>query len=224
MAERLSGRRQPRDLRAQRAISRASLWFVNLIERLGLARIRWSGLERLKKRPMLIVANHPSLIDTPLLSSRLPQLDLIVSEEWGRNPFFRRTAAAANYLRVERGAAVVQDAAERLRAGRCVAIYPEGSRTPPEGLRPFHRGAAHVAMAAGVDLVPVVIRVSPRTLMKGQPWNHMPERTPEWKIEVGEPIRPSNYLDGSETRPVAARRLTAALQEYFEKEWSRRDG
>lgn len=224
LAARFDAKAEPADLRAQRAVRRASMQLLRLAERLGLLRCHWEGLERLGRGPALLVVNHPSLIDTPLLASRFPQLDLIVSPEWSESFFFRRVTTAANYLRTDRGPAVVRDAARRLRAGRCVAIYPEGSRTPPDGLRPFHRGAAHVALEAGVDLLPIVIRVTPRTLMKGQPWYHEPERTPEWHVEVGEAIRPADYLDGSESRPVAARRLTAILQEHFEKRWSRGDG
>jgi len=215
------GRAEPADLRAQRAIHRVSRRLLRLMEALDLARVHWVGAEALDRRPLLVVANHPSLIDTPLLSSRMPEADFIVKEEWGRNPFFRDAVAAAGYLRVERGARVVADAVARLRAGRSVVVYPEGSRTPPEGLRPFQRGAAHIALEAGCDLVPVLIQVTPRTLLKGDPWTQRPERTPEWRVEVGEPIRPWDHLDGSESRPVAARKLTAVLRDYFDKRWDR---
>jgi 1-acyl-sn-glycerol-3-phosphate acyltransferase len=208
------------DLRVQRTIHLGSRSFVWLMQRLGLVRIHWRGVETLRRRPLLVVANHPSLIDTPLLTCCMPQADFIVKAEWSENPFLRNAASTSGYLRAERGADVVRDAAERLRAGRSVVIYPEGARTPPEGLRRFRRGAAHVALEAGCDLLPVFIRVSPRTLMKGQRWTHVPDRTPDWRIEVGEPIHPADHLDGSESRPLAARRLTAIMQELFEKRWT----
>lgn len=215
--------RPPHDaeVRAQRTVHAASRSFVRLLELLDVGRVRWRGTETLARRPRLVVANHPSLIDTPLLTSCMPQADFVVSPEWSRNFFLRRAAAAAGYLRADRGASVVRDAAERLRAGRSVVIFPEGSRTPAQGLRRFQRGAAHIALEAGCELLPVLIRVSPRTLMKGQRWNDLPERTPQWEVTVGEPIRPSEHLRGDEPRPLAARRLTAILQEYFEKRWER---
>jgi 1-acyl-sn-glycerol-3-phosphate acyltransferase len=221
LAARLARREEDADLRAQRLIQRASHSFVRLSQALGAIRVCWHGAERLERRPILVVANHPSLIDTPLLTSRMPQADFVVSPEWSRNPYLRRAAAAAGYLRADRGADVVDDAVARLRAGRSVVIFPEGSRTPREGLRRFQRGAAHIALRAGCDLVPVLIQVTPRTLMKGQRWSDLPDRTPEWRIEVGEPIRPAEHLDGSESRPLAARRLTAVLRDHFEKRWDR---
>ena len=68
------------------------------------------------------------------------------------------------------GAHAVRHAVERLRAGHSVVVYPEGTRTPAEGLRPFQRGAAHIALRAGCDVVPVCITVTPRALMQGQGW------------------------------------------------------
>jgi 1-acyl-sn-glycerol-3-phosphate acyltransferase len=217
LAGRLVGRPDGDDVRAQRAIHHGSRLFVWIMESLDLLRIRVRGVERLRAGPRLVVANHPSLIDTPLLMRHMPQADFVVSPEWRRNPWLRAAASAAGYLRSEGGDAVVTQAAARLRAGRSVVIYPEGTRSPSGVLGRFQRGAAHIALESGCELLPVVIRVTPRTLTKGQRWSDIPDRRPEWEIEVGDCIDPRKHLDGSEPRPVAARRLTAVLAEYFEK-------
>lgn len=240
--DRLRGRREAADLRAQRVAHLASRSFVWLLERMGCIRVEWRGVEALRRGPRLVVANHPSLIDTPLLTACMPQADFVISPAWSRNPFLRRAIRAADYLRADRGPRVVGDAVARLRAGRSVVIYPEGSRTPPEGLRPFHRGAAHIALAAGCDILPVVIRVSPRTLMKGEPWYAAPAFLPRFVVEVGEPIRLADHgladlaaadvaaadagragrgagAAGRSGRALAARRLTGILQAHFETRW-----
>jgi len=217
---RLRGDAEPPDLAAQRIAQRGSQSFIRLMERLGLLRVHWSGAERLRAGPFVVVANHPSLIDTPLLTSRMPQADFVVSPGWSENPFLRRAVAQTGYLRTDRGArALLREAVARLRAGRSVVIFAEGSRTPAEGLRPFQRGAAHIALASGRDLLPVSIRVAPRTLMKGQSWAHTPERTPEWHVEVGEPLRPAELVGAIGDRRLAAQRLTGILQDYFERRW-----
>ena len=171
--------------------------------------------------PVVIVANHPSLIDTPILLSVLPQADLIVNAAWGENPFLRGCVRGAGYLRAEHGAVMVRHAIERIGEGRTLVVYPEGSRTPPEGLRAFERGAAQIALLAGCDIVPVVISVHPRTLMKGQAFADVPDQCPEWRVEVGQPIHPADYARAGEGSSAAARRITVALQEHFEKRWER---
>jgi 1-acyl-sn-glycerol-3-phosphate acyltransferase len=208
-------------LRTQRLIHLFCRSFIACICRvMRLGQLEWIGAEALLRGPVLVVANHPSLIDTPLLLTRLPQADFIVSPDWTRFGLLRPIIDAAGYLRVEDGAAVVQEAVERLRAGHSVVVYPEGSRTPPDGLRPFQRGAAHIALRAGCDIVPVHIGVKPRALMQGQDWTDYPLENPVFRIEVGEPIRPS-LAAGAGGRALAARRLTGVLEEHFEKRWER---
>lgn len=207
--------------RAQRFVQLFCRSFVAFSARvLRVIDVKWVGAEALDRGPVLIVANHPSLIDTPLLLTRLAQADFIVSPDWLRLSWLRGVITAADYMRSEDGAAVVRESVARLRAGRSVVIYPEGARTPPEGLRPFQRGAAHIALAAGCDIVPITIHVSPRALMRGDRLADFPLAKPTWRIEVGEPIRPEPARAG-EPRTVAARRLTGVLEEHFAKRWER---
>jgi 1-acyl-sn-glycerol-3-phosphate acyltransferase len=209
------------ELRTQRVVHRFCRSFAALIGPvMRLVDLQWIGSEALARGPVLVVANHPSLIDTPLLLAQMPQADFIVSPDWLRAGWLRPIVGAAGYLRAEDGAAVVRQAVERLRAGRSVVVYPEGSRTPPEGLRPFQRGAAHIALRAGCDVLPVLIRVAPRALMQGERWTDFPLENPLFRIEVGEPIRPAPPAQG-EGRALAARRLTGLLEEHFEKRWER---
>jgi 1-acyl-sn-glycerol-3-phosphate acyltransferase len=208
------------ELGAQRAIHRGMRIWLRLARVCRLARASVAGADRLRGG-VVVVANHPSLIDTPILLGVMPQADLVVNASWGDNPFLRRCVDGAGYLRVEHGAVMVRHAIERLRAGRTLVVFPEGSRTPPEGLRTFERGAAQIALLAGCDILPAVIHVRPRTLMKGQPFADVPAHCPVWHVEVGEPIHPGDYVRSGEGTSAAARRITAALQDYFEKRWER---
>lgn len=207
--------------RTQRVVHRFFRTFITFMMRvMSIGRVEWINAAALARGPALVVVNHPSLIDTPLLGTRLPQADFIVGPEWMRNGWMRRAIERAGYLAAEDGPAIIAAAAERLRAGRTVVVYPEGSRSTAEGLRRFQRGAAHIALEAGCDIVPVVLHVTPRVLMKGQPWLDYPRENPVWRVEVGDPIHlPTPVAD--EGRALAARRLTGVLEEYFEKRWER---
>jgi len=195
--------------------------FMVVMERVTrVCEVQWVNAEALARGPALVVVNHPSLIDTPLLGSKLPQADFLVGREWMSNRWMQRAIVATGYLNATDGSAVIRTAAERLRAGRTVVIYPENSRSPLEGLRPFQRGAAHIALEVGCDILPVTLQVTPRVLMKGQAWTRYPLDNPVWRVEVGEPIRTPVASAGKE-RVLAARRLTAVLEEILRKEWER---
>jgi 1-acyl-sn-glycerol-3-phosphate acyltransferase len=210
------GTRAEKEMRVQRLVQVAYRFFIRFMERLHLHSSEWIGLERLRTPgPHLVVANHPTLIDVVHLISKLPQADCVVGEAWERSFFLGSAARWAGYITNARGAEVVEACAERLRAGRTVVIFPEGTRSPLHGMHPFQRGAAHVALAAGVPLEPVTISCAPRLLMKGQPWWDVPERAGRYRFEVGDPIDPQRCVPSGTSAPLAARRLTARLREHI---------
>src|SRR5213594_1433401 len=144
-----------REVRTQRVVHGASRLFVWWMKRLGILRLSWIGAERLQARaPRLIVANHPSLIDVVLLLARLPQADCIVKKAARRNPFMRSLVTSAGYLANDDGDALVDACADRINHGRSVVLFPEGTRSPREGLHRFQRGAAHIALKSGCAIVP----------------------------------------------------------------------
>jgi len=203
--------------RAQLGIHRLFRFHSGLMERLGLIGVTWVGAEALDRPgPKIIVANHPSLIDVVLIIARLPQADCIISSDRATNAFLGGSARAADYIANDSGVEVVREAARRLREGRTLVVFPEGTRTPESGeLGHFQRGAAHIALASGLDMLPIEISVEPRMLMKGQSWYHVPPRAGQYTLRVGEPVVAKKYLDGSESSVMAARKLTRALRARF---------
>ncbi len=201
----------------QRAIHRLFRWHQGVMESLGLIEVRWIGAERLAESgPKIVVANHPSLIDVVLIIAKLPQADCIVASKLAQNRWLRGSVAGADYISNDSGVAVVYEAARRLKAGRTLVVFPEGTRTPEDGrLRHFQRGAAHIALATGLDMLPVEISVEPRMLMKGQSWYHVPPSAGRYTLRVGEPVIAKEILDGSESSVMAARKLTRALRVRF---------
>jgi 1-acyl-sn-glycerol-3-phosphate acyltransferase len=213
-ARRLGGDPEGFDLRAQRWIARGYRLFIAYMELAGLTRVRFEGAERLAgPGPLLVVANHPTLVDTPLLGQLMPQADCIANPDWADNPLLAGAIAAANYVRNDAGAEAIEEGVRRLRQGRRLLIFPEGTRTPlGVPLGPLRRGAAHIALRAGVDLTPVAITCRPRTLMKGQRWHEVPDRAFELAVRVLPPLAAKQVLAGDETASIAARKLTAALE------------
>jgi 1-acyl-sn-glycerol-3-phosphate acyltransferase len=209
-----------RQLRVQNVVNRTYGRFMGLMIGLGLMHFRGFGLERLKPPGILVVANHPTLIDMVAVASQMPSGDVITKQGNAENPFMRDVIRATGYVVATGGKEVVETCAARLRSGRSLVVFPEGTRSPARALGHFHRGAARIALASGRDLLPVLVTCDPPTLMRGQPWYDVPDRPFEYTLRVGEPIAVRAYceaLERGESRGRVARRLTAELREFFEK-------
>lgn len=199
--------------RVQRTMSaswRLFVWFMRLM---GILTWEVHGREKLLPRGQLIVANHPSLLDVVFLISLIPEVDCVVKRAIFSNRFMRLPASWAGYIAERSAEELIGDCAAAIRAGHSLLIFPEGTRTVPGQPIAMRRGAAQMALAARCPLRPVTISVSPPTLIKGQPWYHVPARPFHVRIEVGEPIAIEPYLKLEPS--VAARHITQDLEAYF---------
>jgi 1-acyl-sn-glycerol-3-phosphate acyltransferase len=221
LSVRLAPESEGTDLRAQRMIHHANRFFVWLLVSLGLIEVSRADQERLREAgAVVVVANHPTLIDAVLLIAMLPQVDCVVGKEWADNVFLKRAVVAARYLRNDEGPALVEEARRRLEAGRKILIFPEGTRSPIGGLQPFRRGAAHIALASGHDLLPVVVSCEPPILKKGQRWYEVADRAGRFRLSVEEPVSPQPYVAAARNDSIAARHMTADLRRRYEERLS----
>jgi len=124
-----------------------------------------SGEEHLwSHRPAVFLFNHQSYLDA-IVVARLVRQDFtgVAKKELAQAPLFAAIGWLGNVAFVDRGNSVqARDAlgpvVDKLREGVSVIIAPEGTRSATHRLGPFKKGAFHVAMQAGVPLVPIVLR------------------------------------------------------------------
>ena len=208
---------QRRSRHARAVIHRSFSLFIGLTRRLGVLTYEFRGAERLQRSGLLILANHPTLLDVVFLISLIPDADCVVKSRLARNPFTRGPVKASGYVCNDSGSGLVDDCIASVRSGKNLVIFPEGTRTPRDGHRHLHRGAANMAVRAALDVTPVVIRCSPSTLSKGEPWYRVPSRRFHVTVEVGTDLPVAPFLAGT-TEAIAARRLTDHLVAYFDTE------
>ena len=219
----LWNRRDPdaNSLRIQGYVQRMFHAFVSYMRILGILTVDLHKPELLRNTAgRIIVANHPTLLDVVLLVAHLPQADCVVKREAWSNPYLRGPVQAAGYIPNGEGRELVDACVRRLAQGRCILLFPEGTRSPRDGLGRFRRGVAHIALEAGCDILPVRIRCKPPTLMRGQKWYEVPDRAMTYTLEPGTAIPSLPYqraVDAGEPRGRAARRMTAALKEFFQE-------
>jgi 1-acyl-sn-glycerol-3-phosphate acyltransferase len=203
---------------ARRSIQQWARFYVLLVRGLGLMTIRYEGVDVLKQPGVLVVANHPTLLDAVLLMAVMPNAMFIVKAAMARNPFTCWIVALAGYIpNDEVGVALVEKATAALRAGETLMIFPEGTRTVDDQLK-LKRGAANIALAAGCPLVPVVIDCQPMTLRKQEPWYSIPERRPHFILRVLPLMDISTLISEHQPPGLQARALTAALHERLNQE------
>ena len=156
-----------------------------------LARVVWdthvTGAERVPRTgPVVLAANHITLLDGPLLIGVAPRpLHILVKTELFRGPL-GVVLRAAGQIPVDRhaGRPALQSALGVLRRGGAVGIFPEGTRGRGT-VEQVRAGAAWLAVHGGAPVVPVAILGTRRT---GESTHGLPGLRRDLVVEFGEPI------------------------------------
>jgi lyso-ornithine lipid O-acyltransferase len=143
------------------------------LQRLAITVSRSHRLEaritgKLPRGPAVLVANHLSYIDVPLLLGLAPCVP-ISKKEIARWPIVGGIARSFEVLFVDRadpwsGALALRRAVRLLERGVSVLGFPEGTTTDGEILLQFRRGLFGAARLAGVPVVPIAIRYADRSV------------------------------------------------------------
>lgn len=213
----MSGNSDRRQARARVTIARTFRLFIAALRRTGVLAFDFQGGERLGRPGQLIIANHPSLLDVAFLISQIDNTSCIIKHGLTRNPFTRGPVTAAGYISNDESADMLNRASDALRGGQTLIVFPEGTRTPPGDMPRFHRGACAIALRGASVITPVVIRMTPRSLVKSEPWYRIPTRRIHYDIRVGPDIDPSHW-SALDAFPTAGRKLNQYLHAYFAEE------
>jgi HAD superfamily hydrolase (TIGR01490 family) len=125
------------------------------------------------QRPAVFIFNHQSWLDGMIVMKLLrSDVTAVAKKEVSRQPVMGQIAWLMNMAFVDRGNSVqaraaLQPVVERVGEGYSLAISPEGTRSPTPRVGPFKNGAFHIAMQAGVPIVPIVIRNAGLHLWRG---------------------------------------------------------
>jgi 1-acyl-sn-glycerol-3-phosphate acyltransferase len=115
------------------------------------------------KGAYVFMANHESTVDIWALLALLPyRVRMIAKKQLARIPLFGWAMWAGRFIFIDRANAVaarrsIEEAKNRIRDGHKVLIYPEGTRTRDGKLGPFKKGGFHLAVDAGVPIVPIAV-------------------------------------------------------------------
>lgn len=161
MLDRLHALDRPQPLR-QILFYRLCYWVV-LAFFVLVYRARFWGVPRVPRDGgVLVVANHQSHLDPPLLGVALRHRNMAAIARRGlfKNPLMGALLRGLGCIAIredEGDAGALRTAIEQLKRGRVVVIFPEGSRSPDGAPRPFKRGTWLLLARSGVPVVPAAV-------------------------------------------------------------------
>lgn len=135
--------------------------------------IEGHGLEHVPRSgPVLLVANHSSVLDPPLIGGIVPRrMSFMAKAELFRIPVFGAAISRLGARPIRRGggdAGALRTSLRILREGGMLLVFPEGTRGPEGVLREPKGGAGMLAALSGAAVVPVYVRGSGRVWPRGQ--------------------------------------------------------
>ena len=180
-------------LRIGRAmIARGYGWFWAIARCSGMLRLNADVLDALRDEPgLIVVANHPSMLDAVMLVARLPRSACIMKAGLMRNPLLGPGARLARYIRNDSAYGMVQCAVEDLRSGGQLVMFPEGTRTTRPPVNPFHPSFTLIARHARVPIQTVFIDTDSPYLGKGWPLWRLPPLPIAFRVRLGRRFQPA---------------------------------
>ena len=181
------------------------------------SRITYLGLENIPERGGAVIAiNHTSYIDwlpaALAAYKRHRRLRFMIKQEMTAVKIVNFLIRHTGTIPVDRkaGAGAYGVAVERLRAGELVAVYPEATISRSFEIKQFKSGAARMAIAADVPIVPHIVWGAQRVWTKGHPKNMRRPKVPI-SVAVGEPIMPT--LPAAELTALLHSRMQHLLEQ-----------
>ena len=177
-------------------------------------KIRVIGAETLRPdQSYIFMANHESNFDILALFAGLPvQFRWLAKAELFKIPIFAQGMRGCGYISIDRSNREsafrsLREAAEKIKSGVSVMIFPEGTRSHDGRLLPFKKGGFVLAKGAGVPVVPIAIKGSRRIMAK----TNMSIQAGEICLEILPEIDTRAYSDKDALMEEVRLQLSAAL-------------
>lgn len=145
-------------------IDRVIRWWGRGLVRAAGIELRSEGLEVLDpERRYILVANHYSYLDIPCILAAVPQpIRFMAKKSLFSIPIFGWAISRAGFIPIDRknrrSAVKSFDlAADRIRKGNTIVIFPEEGRSREQAMRPFQRGAFLLALKSEKTIVPIAV-------------------------------------------------------------------
>ena len=192
------------------AISRGFRFYLRILTLFCACRFELDAIDGLRDQgPLIVAANHPSLLDAVMIVSRLPNAVCVMKAALMDNLLFGAAARLANYIRNDVALKLILSARDELQEGAHLVIFPEGARTRNF---PFDASSPSVGLIASrskVDVQTLLIEFSTPYLGKAWPLFRRPALPLTCRVRLGRRFSP----------PANIQVFTTELDAYFHSEF-----
>lgn len=175
-------------------------FFLKVTRHIDL-QVRVEGVAHLSSLsgPVLLMANHTSLIDIVACYSVLPEgchIRMLAKQELSRVPILGWAMSILGFVFVDRkdrvkARASLRQAEGQLTSGVAILLFPEGTRSKQGTLLPLKKGGFHLALQSGAHVVPIRIVGASEVIPGEKALAIVPGKTVT--VWVGEPIASTDY-------------------------------
>lgn len=166
------GKIQERDAYLRKTVYK---WATRLM-RLAGVKVNITGKENLPDGPALFVSNHQGLYDIPVLLTSLDKPNgFIAKKEAKKIPFVPTWMDYLGCVFIDRenpreAVKALNEAADKIKSGYSIIIFPEGTRSKSDNMGPFKGGAFKIAEKTRVPIVPVLLDGTYKIMEANKNW------------------------------------------------------
>lgn len=162
---------------------------------------------------VVIIANHPTLVDYLIIMSFLNTSISVLVKESLTHGFMRFIIKNLGYVHNQSTPEILE---ECFKKNNGLLIFPEGTRTKDYDNIKFVRGAARVAIANDLPILPVYINCSDRNYLAKRFFDfNIPKSVPKIDVEIGHLLKLNKYKEECQTDAIMARHITADLEKLY---------
>lgn len=181
------------------------------------------GENVLADRPQVFMANHQSDFDIFIVLAFVPgQFRWIAKKELFRIPVFGPAMRRAGYIEIDRqhhekALKSLDEAAQKIREGKSVMTFPEGTRSKDGSIKPFKHGVFYLAIRSGVPVTPISI-IGSGAIMPKRSWKVNPGKI---TMVIDKPIPVEGFKE--EKREELIEKVRTVIIRNYEETKSLRD-
>jgi 1-acyl-sn-glycerol-3-phosphate acyltransferase len=165
---------------AENSIHKIARIWATILLKISNVQVVVHGTDHISaEQAYIFMSNHQSDFDILIILAYLPgQFRWIAKKELFRIPVFGKAMKKAGYIEIdrqnhERALQNLTEAARKIREGKSVMSFPEGTRSLDGTIKPFKKGMFHLAIEASVPIVPITIigaaEIMPKRSLKINP-------------------------------------------------------